>query len=138
MICFFLKELKVLALSIWCSSLGPNGWWRDTVCTVHFAEKKNQMSQRTMRKTRWAGSTLASAWWSSKESATCPLIWEVGGELLNDFRLCNRYLMIDHHRFLFFSTTNEPLNISHHTTSQISSDLNSEGLAKLLLAVFLK
>lgn len=44
------------------------------LCTLR--KKKNQMSQRTMRKTRWAGSTLASAWWSSKESATCPLIWE--------------------------------------------------------------
>lgn len=110
-------------------------------------KRKNQMSQRTMRKTMWAGSTLASACWSSKESATCPLIWEgkkkrwmVLGYVIVIWSLI---IMI----FFFYFITKKPLNISHHTTSQprtpsqwsgflmISSDLNSEGFAKLLLAV---
>lgn len=72
---------------------------------------------------------------------------ERGKKTLNGFRLCNCFLIIDHHDFFFYFITKKPLNISHRTTSQhqtptqwlgfliISSDLNSEGLAKLLLAV---
>lgn len=56
-----LTELKLVVLSIWCSRLGPNGWWRVAACTVHFAGRRNPMSQRRMRKTTWAAWTLPSA-----------------------------------------------------------------------------
>lgn len=146
---FFLKELKVLVLSIWCSSLGPNGRWRDAVCTVHFAEKE---------RIRWAKEGCVrpggrvQPWpllgdrqkkaqhvhWSERGEKKC---WMVSGYVIVIWSL----IIIIFFKFYFI--TKKPLNISHHTTSQhrppttcsgfliISSDLNSEGLAKLLLAV---
>lgn len=64
---------KVLALSIWCCSLGPNGRWRDNVCTVLSMKSKKEMkSQRITHKARWVGWTLSSTEWSCY--TTCPLI----------------------------------------------------------------
>lgn len=47
---------KVLVLSIWCCSLGPNGRWRDTACTVHSTGRDRETKRRgIMHKTRWVG-----------------------------------------------------------------------------------
>lgn len=52
--------LKVLALSIWRCSLGPNGRWRDTVCTVpSVAREEATESQRIVHETRWVGWTTS-------------------------------------------------------------------------------
>lgn len=50
---------KVLVLSIWCCSLGPNGRWRDTACTVHSTGRETK-SRGIIHKTRWVGEVITA------------------------------------------------------------------------------
>lgn len=54
-----LTELKVVVLSIWCSRLGPNGWWRVAACTVHFCGKEESDEPETDAQDHVGGSNFA-------------------------------------------------------------------------------
>lgn len=92
-----LTELKVVVLSIWCSSLGPNGWWR--VCRMHCAlcgRKESDEPATDAREATWAVRPLSSDRGPKIHGSVSAD--QKRKNSLNGRRLCKRLIADCHHR----------------------------------------